>query len=235
MSLVDGTIKEYQKRAQSTDPMVRAGRGKKWDPVSFLHHVHEVIVLLDLSRDHDILDVGCANGLLDIVLSACCKSLLAVEPVEEIRVFAQQNLRGYQNVEVREGHAAALPARDHSVDRLLLSEVIQLVPPKDIAAVFTEIHRVVRPGGRVLLASVPNAHHRDTYLTPYMEELRRATHLTENQREEILDGHRRTYWYTPEEFMSAWERLGCRAVQHAVSASHPHADHRFHLVVDIQK
>ena len=76
-------IDEYRKKAALPDPVAQTGRGSQFQAVEFLHVVKNVIKLLDLRREHDFLNVGCANGLLDIVLSASCRSILAVEPVKE--------------------------------------------------------------------------------------------------------------------------------------------------------
>src|SRR5437667_1750569 len=72
------------------------------------------------------------------------------------------------NVEFIEGEAERLPFADESFDVVLSNGVIDLIPEKD--AVFSELHRVLAPGGRIQVADV-------TIQNPVSEEGRRDIDL----------------------------------------------------------
>ena len=75
---------------------------------------------------------------------------------------------GAANVEFVETEAERLPFADASFDVVVSNGVIDLIPDKD--AVFSELHRVLAPGGRLQIADV-------TIQKPVSEEGRRNIDL----------------------------------------------------------
>ena len=104
-----------------------------------------------------VLDLGCGAGT-DLLIAAQMAGptgrAIGVDmtPAMLDRARASARAMGLDNVELHECLIEALPLEDASVDVVISNGVIDLVPDKD--AVFDEIDRVLRPGGRVQLADV---------------------------------------------------------------------------------
>ncbi len=104
-----------------------------------------------------VLDVGCGAGF-DTLIAAQqvgpTGRVIAVDMTEAMRerTMAGARAMGLQNVEVRHGYAEELPADDASVDIVISNGVINLCPDK--VGVMSEIHRVLKPGGRTQIADI---------------------------------------------------------------------------------
>lgn len=104
-----------------------------------------------------VLDIGSGAGT-DLLLAARRVGpegkAIGVDMTEAMRERAQGATRaaGMSNVEVRSGDAEALPVEDAGVDVVISNGVLNLTPDKEKA--FSEIVRVLRPGGRLLLADI---------------------------------------------------------------------------------
>jgi arsenite methyltransferase len=104
-----------------------------------------------------VLDLGCGAGT-DLLTAAqmvgASGRAIGVDMTPSMLDQAADSARemGLANVELYESLIEALPLEDASVDLVISNGVIDLVPDKD--AVFDEIERVLRPGGRLQLADV---------------------------------------------------------------------------------
>jgi SAM-dependent methyltransferase len=115
------------------------------------------ILALDPRPGETILDLGSGGGI-DVFLAAKqvgpAGHVIGVDMTPSMLELARENARkgGYTNVEFREGRLEALPVDGDSIDAVTSNCVINLVPDK--RAVFTEIARVLRPGGRFVVSDV---------------------------------------------------------------------------------
>jgi SAM-dependent methyltransferase len=116
-------------------------------------------LLRTLQPGERVVDVGSGSGFDSIVAAGQVGPggrVVGVDMTEEMLDKARRTagLLGLDHVEFRSGLAEAMPVPDGWADVVISNGVINLCPDK--AAVFAEIHRVLRPGGVLQFADIAN-------------------------------------------------------------------------------
>lgn len=97
-------------------------------------------------------DLGCGTGQLSELIAPFAGSVVAVDDSAAMIGAARRRLASFDNVVVRSGRLEALPIEDGSLDVALMFLVLHYVVEPELA--LAEAHRVLRPGGRLILVDM---------------------------------------------------------------------------------
>jgi SAM-dependent methyltransferase len=112
-----------------------------------------------LAKGERVVDVGSGGGFDSFVAADQVGSsgrVIGIDMTEEMLAKSRSTARklGLTNVEFREGLAEQIPVEDGWADVVISNGVINLCADKK--GTFTEIFRVLRPGGRIQFADIAN-------------------------------------------------------------------------------
>lgn len=111
--------------------------------------VRETNARLAIAPESEVLDIGCGTGqLLEATSSGHPNAtLLGVDPVAEMLKVARQRVPS--SIPLLQGWAEALPLRSETFDWVVSCNVLHFI--KRPKAALTEMWRVLRPGGQVVI------------------------------------------------------------------------------------
>lgn len=121
-------------------------------------HLQALPALLD--ERWTVGDLGCGTGQVAFALAPFVARVIAVDRSGEMLQAARRRVRDLPGVEIKRGELEALPIADAELDAATLLLVLHHLP--DPAAVLAEAHRVLKTGGRLVVADML-PHDREEY------------------------------------------------------------------------
>ncbi len=102
----------------------------------------------------DVLDLACGPGIVTAALAPAARTVTAFDLTPEMlrQTEARCRAAGLANVTTRQGDAEHLPFDDGAFD--CVATRLSLHHFTDPAAVLAEVHRVLKPGGRLVIADI---------------------------------------------------------------------------------
>jgi ubiquinone/menaquinone biosynthesis C-methylase UbiE len=133
------------------------------------------------SADGRVLEIGIGSGLNLPFYSRNVKDFIGLDASPKLLSMERRNLRpDTPSPELIEGSAEAIPLENDSVDTVVTTWTLSTIP--DAGRALREMHRVLRPTGRLLfiehgLATEPNVRWWQDHLTPVWKRIGGGCHL----------------------------------------------------------
>jgi DNA-binding transcriptional ArsR family regulator len=118
--------------------------GRTWEVTT-----RAIVQLLELG---DVLDVASGDGVLAELLAPRANSIKCLDISARVVEAGKKRLRNYSNVSFEAGDMHDLPIADASIDTVLLMHALTYSSKPQL--IFNEASRVLRPGGRLLAATL---------------------------------------------------------------------------------
>ena len=147
----DSVLAKRRERAQ----VFFLDRAESWDKmrVDMIGARTDLLALLDLLDDRWVVgDLGCGSGMISAALAPCVSRVVAVDESGPMLKVAEQRLAPFGNVELRPGTIESLPIEDETLDAAIIFLVAHFIT--DPMRVMTEIRRVLKPEGRLLVVDL---------------------------------------------------------------------------------
>lgn len=107
-----------------------------------------------------VVDLGCGRGeMLVAALEAGAGRVIGVEYADAAVRLARRTLEAHgagDAAQLVHGDVRALPIDDGSADIVTLLDVVEHLTPAELDTALREARRVLRPGGRLLIHTMPN-------------------------------------------------------------------------------
>jgi ubiquinone/menaquinone biosynthesis C-methylase UbiE len=175
--------------------------------------------LAGLRAGEDVVDVGCGRGeLLVEAVRLGASSAVGVEYAPAAMALARSTVeRAGDRASVVQADARALPLADRSADLVTMIDVVEHLRPDELSPALSEARRVLRPGGRIFIHTMPNAlifrvtyrvlrlAHRGWPANPRTEHERRM-HVGEQTRRSLRRALRDAGFASEEVWLGRWVR-----------------------------
>lgn len=103
-----------------------------------------------------VLDLGCGRGEVLLACAGRGAEVAGIDYSQAAVEISRETLADIDGADIRCGDVTSLPWPDASFDRVLSGDVVEHLEHAEGEAMLREAHRVLRPGGRLVVHTAPN-------------------------------------------------------------------------------
>lgn len=108
------------------------------------------LCLAECKGGDSILEVGFGSGLTFLNLNGMYKKIYGLDLSCNVKEIAQVFARLGVHPDLRNGNVLDMPYQDNQFDTVLLISILEHLKPEELDRAFSEIKRVLKPGGQVV-------------------------------------------------------------------------------------
>lgn len=195
----------WQKRSQIKEEIVASGWGNR-DLKEYLYDVDDISKKLELKNSDILLNIGCGNGLMEVILNYWVKWIDSVDFSEGMVERARVNDRDIRNVKFYVGNILDLGFLTNRYDKVLCNSVIQYLNSLDeVVEAFKEIIEICNKSAKVLISANPDKSKMEEFLNGYDK-----LDLTEEEKTKKKELNKLSLWTDPAEVERIALMLGFR-------------------------
>lgn len=117
-----------------------------------LDHLHRYAFAKGYCYNADVLDAAMGCGYSSLILN--CKHYTGVDIATNMVAFANEQYKPLiTNADYKQGSVLALPIADKSIDTYISFETIEHIQSDEVGIYFSEVKRVIRPGGTFICST----------------------------------------------------------------------------------
>lgn len=122
----------------------------------FRHLRDRILERAELETDDDVVDLGAGTGLLTLPAASSVRRVWSVDISPRMCEYLAVKARSadLENVETATASIVSLPLVDRAADVAVSNYCFHHVPDAEKLVALREVHRVLRPGGRVVIGDM---------------------------------------------------------------------------------
>ena len=137
-----------------------------WDKISPLYDLFENVynhkvyagtgkkVAEFIDPADEVLECACGTGAITVCIAEKCRRLIATDYASGMLKQAKRKCRKFRNVSFKRVDITSIKCRNDRFDKVVAGNVIHLLPEPGKA--LSELERVVKPGGRIIIPTYIN-------------------------------------------------------------------------------